>query len=31
MVRVVYNIIKELVPSLEIDYIDKFYSKIETV
>ena len=31
MVRVIYNIIKDLVPSLEQKYIDKFYEKIHTV
>lgn len=31
MVRVVYNLIKDLVPFLSIDFIDAFYAKIQTV
>lgn len=31
MVRVVYNIIKDLVPFINLHYVDLFYAKIKTV
>lgn len=31
MVRVVYNIIKDLVPSINLEYIDLFFTKIQSV
>lgn len=31
MVRVVYSLIKDIVPYLSIDYIDLFYEKVKAV